>query len=124
MSKKEKLERISKRVNKNMRRNSSDYPDCYEASKEVGQKIKEEFDDPYVSIAEYIAGEYKNRHYAVKVDFGIDYPVYVVDPTFGQFTNERETFASFGSRNEVSDVVVVEAKEYVFFPDYNSSEKI
>lgn len=124
MSKKNKLEEIARNVNRNMSKNSSGYPDCYKASKRVGQEINKEFEDPYVSIAEYIAGEYKNRHYTVKVDFGIDDPVYVVDPTFGQFTDDRETFASFGTRNEVSDVVVVEAKEYVFSPDYNSSEKI
>lgn len=107
----DKLKRIGLEVFEEKKGDYTDYPDCYDVSSSLVERLLEEdeFEDDDVEIVEYIInGSF--RHYVVKVDTGNEYKI--VDCSFGQFSSEYGTPVDFG--DEVEDCVVVDKQRYIF----------
>jgi hypothetical protein len=109
MDTQDKLKKIGLQVFNNSK--TGQYPDCFEISEELKNELisDHDYDEEDVSINEYIIND-DYRHYVVNVR--TEEGSFVVDCSFGQFSNKTNTNINLG--NNVDDVVVVRENEYIF----------
>lgn len=94
------------------------YPDCWEVCNDLQETLLdssegqlERISDGEVGIEEIIlSGEY--YHYVLTVD-GV-FKTYVIDPTYGQFSEGFDSPINIAPQGEVEDVIVCEKHQYIF----------